>query len=250
MDAPAVVLTHGVTIDHHTFEPQVQALCDAGYRVITWDLRGHGASQPMGLEFSLQGAVDDLLYVLDATGVDEAIHAGQSFGGFLIQEFFRQHPDRVSGLVLIGAHVIGDSLPPHQRLIQRARPWLLGLWPERHLRRVIPAFLSKNPDVRRYVAQATRPLSKADFIEVTRAALDALFLPTTLDFGGVPVLAVYGEGEMGMIKRMIRRRASSDPGLQMAVVPGGGHLVNQDSPGAFNEVLLAFVRARMPVAAA
>ena len=246
-DSPAVVLTHGVTINHRTFDAQVQPLCDAGYRVITWDLRGHGASRPSATDFSLQGAVEDLRYVLDATGVEEAVLVGQSFGGFVIQEFFRRYPERVSGLVLVGAHVIGDSLPPHQRLIQRARPWLLTLWPEKHLRRVLPSFMSRQPEVKQYVADATSVLSKDDFIDVTRAALDAMLLSDELHFGDVSVLAVYGESEFGMIRRMIQQRETNDPALQVAIIPAAGHLVNQDAPAAFNDVLLAFLQARVPV---
>ena len=44
---PLVALTHGASMDHRMFEPQLEPLTTAGYRVLTWDLRGHGRSKPI-----------------------------------------------------------------------------------------------------------------------------------------------------------------------------------------------------------
>lgn len=246
-DAPAVVLTHGVTIDHRTWHAQVPALRDAGYRVITWDLRGHGLSRPTGASFSVPEAIDDLNAVLDDAGVDEAMHVGQSFGGFLVQEFYRAHRARVTGLVLVGAHVVGDPLPRHQQMVQRLRPTILRWWPEGHLRKVIPLFLSRDEEVRRYVARATQALSKDDFIHVTRAALEPLLGAAPLKLPELPVMIVYGEAEMRMIRKMIRNRQASDAAIEVEVVPGGGHLINQERPGGFSEALLAFLQQHVPI---
>jgi hypothetical protein len=53
-DAPLVVFTHGATLDHHMFDPQLLAVTSAGYRVLAWDMRGswtfqthwHGVYRP------------------------------------------------------------------------------------------------------------------------------------------------------------------------------------------------------------
>ena len=44
---PLVVFTHGACVDHHSFDPQISAVA-GDYRVLAWDVRGHGQSQPMG----------------------------------------------------------------------------------------------------------------------------------------------------------------------------------------------------------
>jgi len=48
VDGPAVLCTHGVAMDHRTFDQQVSALADR-YRVIVWDMPGHGRSDPIGM---------------------------------------------------------------------------------------------------------------------------------------------------------------------------------------------------------
>ena len=50
--APLVVLAHGMTLDHRMFEQQMPVLADT-YRVLAWDMRGHGRSQPAGDTFTI-----------------------------------------------------------------------------------------------------------------------------------------------------------------------------------------------------
>jgi 3-oxoadipate enol-lactonase len=248
--APVVVCTHGITLDHGTFAEQVPALRDAGYRVITWNLRGHGASQPMGEQFSVQAAVEDLGMLLDEVGVKRAVLVGESFGGLVIQEFYRRQPQRVTALVLTGSPALGYRPLWHERLFGRMRPFILRLWPEGHLRRITPSFMSKKPDVQRYVARAIKPLSKADFVTVTEAALEGILEYPALDKVDVPVLVIHGESEQAMVVRMIQRMlhgwATHDALVHLEVVSDAGHLPHNDNPAAFNEILLQFLQQHVP----
>jgi 3-oxoadipate enol-lactonase len=96
---PLVVMTHGAGADHQMFDAQLPALAQ-DYFVLTWDVRGHGCSRPMG-SFSLSTVLEDLLEILDEIGASEAIFVGQSMGGNQAQELVRHHPERVRALVLI-----------------------------------------------------------------------------------------------------------------------------------------------------
>jgi 3-oxoadipate enol-lactonase len=240
-DAPVVICTHGVTIDHGTFAEQIPALVAAGYRAIVWDLRGHGLSRPAGKRISYVAAAADLAMLLEETAVDRAVLVGQSFGGMIVQEFCRHHADRAAGLVLVGSPLLGDQLPWPHRWLQRTRPLLLRLWPEGHLRRITPQFMSQYRAVQQYVAKAIQPLAKEDFVQVTEAALEVFLNAKPLPKSNTPVLLVRGEGEMAMLTQMMDRLATNEPQVQLAIVPDAGHLANHDNPAAFNEVLLAFL---------
>src|SRR5690606_24939643 len=92
-DGPAVVLTHGAGMDHTMFDAQFDALTDGGYRVLTWDLRGHGASTlAPGTRFRADDALGDLEALLRECLVDRAVMVGHSLGGNLAQAFVRAHP--------------------------------------------------------------------------------------------------------------------------------------------------------------
>ncbi len=251
-NGPVVVCTHGITLDHGTFAGQVPALRDAGYRVITWDLRGHGASQPMGEQISVQAAAEDLGVLLDEVGVEQAILVGESFGGLVIQEFYRRQPQRISALALLGSPALGYRPRWHERTFGRMRPFLLRLWPEGHLRRITPSFMSKKPDVQRYVARAIKAISKADMVTVTEAALEGILEYPPLDKVEVPVLAVHGESEQAMVVRMIQQMlhgwAADDALVQLKVIPDAGHLPHNDNPAAFNEALIRFLQQHVSAA--
>ncbi len=86
---PWLVFMHGATMDHRMFTAQVEAFA-ADYRVLVWDARGHGRSQPIGADFSLTLCAEDMLAILDAEGIDRAILCGQSLGGYIAQQRYRR----------------------------------------------------------------------------------------------------------------------------------------------------------------
>lgn len=99
-DGQAVVLTNGFANSTLYWEPIRQKL-RRNWRVIRWDLRGHGHSGAVrDLEtMTVEGCADDLRRVMDAAGVERAVLAGFSFGCQIILEAWRHIPDRVEGLI-------------------------------------------------------------------------------------------------------------------------------------------------------
>jgi pimeloyl-ACP methyl ester carboxylesterase len=96
---PAVVFSHGFLMDRTMFGQQVTTLTPE-YRVITWDQRGHGGTRATGA-FTYWDSAADVLALLDHLGVERAVLAGMSQGGFLSLRAALIAPDRVRALVLI-----------------------------------------------------------------------------------------------------------------------------------------------------
>ena len=98
---PALLLSHGYTSTTRMWEGQVEALCDR-YRVITWDMRGHGRSDyPSELSaYSEAHTVADMAALLDHCETDEAIIGGLSLGGYMSLAFHHVHPQRTRALLL------------------------------------------------------------------------------------------------------------------------------------------------------
>ena len=76
--APLVVFTHGATIDHHEWDATLP-LVGEHFRVLAWDVRGHGRSRPA--PFSVADTVHDLVDLLENLQVAQAILVGHSLGG-------------------------------------------------------------------------------------------------------------------------------------------------------------------------
>jgi pimeloyl-ACP methyl ester carboxylesterase len=100
---PDVVLLHGLTATRRYVVMGSKALPRAGYRVTTFDARGHGESSPAAShdEYEYRDLVADLEAVLDHLGVAKAAIGGASMGAHATMAFALAFPDRVAALVQI-----------------------------------------------------------------------------------------------------------------------------------------------------
>jgi 3-oxoadipate enol-lactonase len=246
-DGPMVALTHGATLDHEMFAPQRAVLAAAGYQVLTWDMRGHGLSKPMGTPFTLQVATDDLIAILDELGRDTATVVGQSFGGFVSQEIVFRHPERVRALGLIGCTDLSREPSRRMQVASRLLPRLLPLFSVESFRRRTVQDLGTRDDVKRYGYAATGRLSKAEFTTVIMAGVACLASSSSYGSNYTiprPFLLTHGEHDRanrGVYPREAPRWAMKEPNCTYRVVPAAGHTANLDNPEAFNEILLKFL---------
>ena len=102
-DGPLVLVTHGFSSSGDAFAGNLPAIVDSGFRVVTWDFRGHGATDAGDdpRAYTVPLALGDMAALLDVEGADGAILAGHSLGGYLSLSFHIAHPERVKALVLI-----------------------------------------------------------------------------------------------------------------------------------------------------
>ena len=118
---PTVVLLHGGILDRRMWDYEAGAW-SSRFRVVRYDLRGHGRSADIGAPYS---ASDDLAAVLDAVGAPRAHLVGLSKGGSVALDFALTHPNRVDRLVLAGAFPSGaqitERLPGIDSLIMATR---------------------------------------------------------------------------------------------------------------------------------
>jgi pimeloyl-ACP methyl ester carboxylesterase len=102
-DAPAIVLLHGSNADLSTWQPWTEAL-RGDYRVIRFDQIGHGLTGAAGdKDYSPGRFVESVELVADKLGLEQFVLAGNSMGGGIAMAYAVQHPERLSGLVLVDA---------------------------------------------------------------------------------------------------------------------------------------------------
>jgi pimeloyl-ACP methyl ester carboxylesterase len=102
-DGIPVVLLHGLTATRRYVVMGSRALERGGHRVVSYDARAHGRSDPAGTadDYRYEALADDLLAVLDARGIERAVLVGASMGAHTIVRLALDHGDRVAGLVAI-----------------------------------------------------------------------------------------------------------------------------------------------------
>lgn len=246
-DRPLVVFTHGATMDHAMFDAQVSALLPE-YRVLTWDVRGHGQSRPLHEDFTLPDCADDLVAILDHHAVQQAVLVGQSMGGYISQYTYLRHPERVQAMVIIGATGIALPYSRWEIVALKATLPLFSLWPYRHFKQTIAQNTAIKPDVQAYALETVNKLSRKELLQIWKAVTLAVNETGIPDhYIRVPLLLTHGEHDTtGVIRRDAPKWAAYEPDVQYVVIPGAGHNANQDNPEFFNRILLEFLRTRVP----
>ena len=116
-DGPAVVFCHGLGGDSSQ-GPELAGRPDA-FRLVIWDARGHGRTEPLGPHeaFNFATFAADLRALLDHLRIDHAVIAGVSMGAAVAARFACDWPERVRALVLIRPAWLNTPLPENLRLL-------------------------------------------------------------------------------------------------------------------------------------
>lgn len=238
-DAPAIVLSHGVAMDHRTFAQQVEALKD-DYRVVVWDMPYHGKSSSIdnSLRFS-RTAVDFIIGLMDTLGIQAAVMAGQSLGSFVAQQAAHRYPDRVTATV----HISGGSLyPKYPSALKVLKPLMpmLKLYPERLLANSFAKHKALRQDTRAYLVETVSATGTDALIHLTNEMLQDMVdgLP---ERPGQPMLIVYGDHDISFVRRMSTKWHAAEPASQLVKINDAHHILNQDNPEAFNLELLKYL---------
>lgn len=230
---PPILLTHGYGASAEMWQGQVDALKDR-YRIIRWDLRGHGKTEcPDDLAlFSQALAVEDMAALLDHLKIESAVIGGHSLGGFLSMAFNVAHPERVNALYL-------QACGPGFRKDQSREGW------NDYARARADVLDDEGLDglVGGIETEISVQRSAKDLANAARGILtqsDARVIDS-LPGIKVPVLIVVGGDDIRFLDGC-EYMESRIPDATRLVVPGAPHGVNVQEPEAVNEALSAFLQ--------
>ena len=240
-DGPPLVLVHGGAVDSRMWRPQLAALADE-LTVVAWDEPGAGRSSAVPADFQLADYAHCLAAVIEDVGLGPAHVAGLSWGGTVVLELYRHHPELVATLILADTYAgWKGSLSPEElearvegvRRMMAARefdPTLPGLFAGDPPAEFAPLMQAMAADVRREsMRTALGVMAEAD----QRDLLPRIAVPTLLIWGEQDArspLSAAHEFE----------RAISD--VTLVVIPDAGHVSNLERPDLFNDAVRAFCR--------
>ena len=240
-DAPLVVFTHGATIDHHEWDVTLP-LVGEHFRVLAWDMRGHGLSRPA--RFDLAEAVQDLLALLDRLAVREATLVGHSMGGNLGQEFAYHHPERVTALAMLDCTWNFMPLSASDKFWLKAAAPIFKLYPYKTLIEQSVAASAISKDGQQLMRKAMQQLSKDEFVHVLMNSTQCLRYDPDYKITK-PLLLMMGDKEAtGNIRKAMPAWAKHE-GVDLVVIPDARHAANFDQPEIFHRTLLDFLQRRL-----
>jgi len=241
--APWVTLVTGIANDLGMWDGQMAALAP-DFRILRYDLRGHGGTQAAGEDYSIEMLSADLVALWDALDIQRTHLAGLGLGGAIIQNVAIDHPDRLISLApcCCRARMVPDFALMWHKLIETVRQEGIEPIVEPTAQRWFSdEFKAANPAVLDGVRQMIRSTSVEGYLGCVSAFLK-LDIEDRLHRTRTPTLYVSGEQDcIGGPPALMQGLAEKVPGARHVSVPGAAHIANLQNPGGFNAVLSGFL---------
>jgi len=243
-EGPPLVLVHGAGVDGRVWRPQLTALADE-FTVVAWDEPGAGRSDDVPAGFGLADYAHCLAAVIDALALGPAHVAGLSWGGTVVQELYRHHPERAATLIFADSYAGWKGSLPAEEVQARIEGLRAMLTAEE--RYDPPGLFAGEPPsefaaLLEEMTVAARPASLRGQLSAMAEADQRDLLPRI----AVPTLLIWGDADTRSPLRVARQFENAIPDAELVVIPGAGHVSNLEQPGPFNDALRRFCRDHPP----
>lgn len=241
---PTIVLVHGLGLNLAMWQWQLPAL-KKHYRVVTYDLLGHGDSAKPSGSYHMVQMVDQLCQLIDDLSIDRCALVGFSLGGLIVQAFTLAHPDRVSALgILHAAH--GRTTEQRASIMERVAQCRVsgpGATVTDALSRWFSVeFAKNNPDVLEKVREWVLANDPAIYPELYQLLATAdMGLENSIASIKCPTLVLTGEEDYGNSPEMAQRIALNIPNAQLKVLTSLRHMALAEDPDQVNHLLTHFL---------
>lgn len=242
--APVVVLIHGLGLNRDCWQWMTPALTGR-YRVLRYDLLGHGDSAPPPARPDLRLFSRQLAGLLDHCGIARAVIVGFSLGGMIARRFAQDAPERTRALVILHSPHRRDDAAQAAILarVEQARhdgpqatvEAALDRWFTAPFRQAHPALMDR---VRAWVMANDRAVYHRIY-RVLAEGIDEIVAPRPPI--SCPALVLTGAQDHGNGPGMTAAIAAEIPGAQAVVLPGLRHMALAEDPDAVNGHVIRFL---------
>jgi pimeloyl-ACP methyl ester carboxylesterase len=247
-EGPPILLVHGLLMDHTMFDPQVDALKDR-HRLITPDLRGHGASSHRAEDHTQWDLMEDHVALLDQLGIDRAVWGGVSQGGFQSLRAALRHPDRVAGLILIDTQAGPEDENKAPMYEAFADVVATEGWNDEILQTATISMFgsSASDDLKRHWIERWRSEETSDAPQTMRAVTRREDITDRLSEIEQPAVVIHGEEDVSIEMHRADALANGLPNLvEFVTVPRAGHSSTIEQPQAVTDAIERFLQKVYP----
>ena len=245
-DAPVIIFIHGFPFNKSMWNAQVEAL-EHYYRVIAYDIRGHGSSDAGDAVFSIELFVKDLLSLMDALKIDKTILCGLSMGGYIALDAIERYPKRFNALILSDTNCMADTpeaRAKRMKAIENIRKNGVEKYADES---IINLFAPESfATLKEEIARVREMIIKTSI----QSLCNTLFaLSERVETCGklpgikVPVLILVGKKDSitpASFSQLIHEKIK---GSFLHIIRHAGHLSNLENPYDFNEQVKKFVES-------
>ncbi|HEY9220712.1 MAG TPA: alpha/beta fold hydrolase [Lutibacter sp.] len=242
--APIIIFIHGFPLNKSMWDKQVKALKD-DYRVIAYDIRGHGNSEVGEIDFSIDLFVQDLLDFMDALKIEKTVLCGLSMGGYIALNAIENYSDRFTALILSDTNCTADSPEAKEKrmntIISIKEKGVVKLADDLLPNLFAPESFKSNSEEIAAVKEMIVKTAKSSLNKSLHALANRKETCSKLAKIKVPVLILVGEEDKitPPESAIAMQEKIKDSSLQL--IPHAGHLSNMENENEFNSQLLKFL---------
>ena len=257
-DGPPILFIHGWSQNHLCWERQYESALRDEFRLVAFDLRGHGMSEaPAGPGPYTDGRLwaDDLAAIIGRLGLERVVLVGWSYGAFVICDYLRAYgQDRVAavnfveGAVKLGEAAFGTLIGPGflDHFVDLTADDLPANI--RGLRSFLRACVAKPVAAEDFEAALCWNMAVAPRVRASLAARE-IDGDDVLRGLAVPVLVTQGRSDTVVLPAMAEHILATCPAAEASWYDGVGHMPHLEEPGRFNRELAALARRVRALAA-
>jgi 3-oxoadipate enol-lactonase len=238
---PAIVFSHALGGDLSMWDRQVAHLAGA-YRVLRYDLRGHGRSPRSASDFTLEDLGRDVVQLLDQNGIERAHFCGLSLGGLIGQWLGLHAAERLLSLTLVdttprmGAPEVWD-----QRFAQIEAGGMAAISQGTMERWFTETFRKQEGETVARVRRVLEATSTSGYIACATVVRDSSIELEDLESIDVPTLVMTGTFDSAAKPEDARKVSAGIPGSRYVELPAA-HITPIEASDDFNEALSTFLK--------
>jgi 3-oxoadipate enol-lactonase len=240
-----IIFIHGFPFSLEMWKPQLSEL-SAGFRLISYDIRGHGASAVGDGQYTIDLFADDLIALIDYLSIKRPVLCGLSMGGYIALRTFERHPERIGGLILCDTKSESDTNEAKTKrfaTMKIIKESGIDLFAGEFVKSVFcENTFSHKPEIVDEAIQIIRRNSPLGICGAILALASRTDTTQILPSINVPTCIVAGEHDRLTPPAVAESMHKVIPGSKMHVVPNAGHMCNIENSGEFNNILLSFLK--------
>lgn len=250
-----IVFIHGAWVSHKMWLSQRDYFVELGYKVVLYDVRGHGLTGATEKKkYSMELFADDLDQLLDGLGIDMPIVCGLSMGGMIAQCYGSRYPHKISALILCDTAVstaltLSDKITKYLlapkwlfialvKLMGIKRYTEFAFWFAKVSRS--KEWVGDNPEIEAYEKGEMLLFSPSEFNKIFSGLYDFKLQP--IERIKVPVLIINGEFESSSVHKHGSYMKKLMPHSRLEIIKNAGHTCNMEQPEEFNSLLHGFLQ--------
>lgn len=238
---PPLVFANSLGSDLRTWDAVANRLLER-FRIVRYDIRGHGLTDAPAPPYTMDDLARDLVGLLDALQIKDALVCGLSVGGLIAQRVALIHPDRVRGLVLCDTGARIGTVESWNQRIETVKSGGVQSFVAPSIERWFSASFRRQraADVRGY-ANMLRQTSVDGYLGTCCALRDA---DLTLAVRAItkPTLVLCGDQDIATPPELGRALAEAIPGAKFSLIPEAAHLSCIEQPEVMAKMLLEFFK--------